>query len=437
MTILHSPRRQGHEHETLSLAEIIELVTEQPLPFRFSAYDGSTAGPADSPYELHLRNPRGASYLATSPGSLGLARAYVSGDLEVSGVHPANPYPLLLDLLDTRQWRRPDARTTARIVQSLGPSQLIPPTPPPQEALPEWRRVVEGLRHSRQRDAHAIHHHYDVSNRFYELVLGESMTYTCAYFDSPEGSLEQAQEAKYDLVAAKLGLRSGMRLLDVGCGWGGMVMHAAARYGVHALGVTLSREQATWAQQAIRERGLEHLAEVRHLDYRDVPETNFDAISSIGLTEHVGVRNYPMYFEWLRGRLRPGGRLVNHSITRPDNRHSPQVRRGFINRYVFPDGELTGVGRIVTEMQNAGWEIRHAESLREHYALTLRNWCENLERNWDDCVAEVGEGTAKVWGLYMAGSRMGFERDWVELHQVLAVRPEEDGNAHYPLRHDF
>jgi cyclopropane-fatty-acyl-phospholipid synthase len=437
MPTLHNPRRHHREHEPLSLAAIVDSVSTQPLPFRFSAYDGSATGPEDAAYGLHLRNARGASYLATAPGSLGLARAYVSGDLEISGVHPADPYPLLVDLLDARRWRRPDVRTLARIVRSLGPSQLFPPSPPPQETLPEWRRVMEGLRHSRNRDAQAIHHHYDVSNRFYELVLGDSMTYTCAFFDSPDGDLEQAQEDKYERVATKLGLRPGMRLLDVGCGWGGMVMHAASRHGVHALGVTLSREQAIWAQRTIRERGLDDLAEVRHLDYRDVPETDFDAISSIGLTEHIGLRNYPGYFAWLRDRLRPGSRLLNHCITRPNNWQPPQVRRGFINRYVFPDGEVTGVGRILTEMQNAGWEIRHEENLREHYALTLRRWCENLERNWDECVAEVGEGTAKVWGLYMAGSRLGFDQDWVELHQVLAVRPKEDGNACYPLRHDF
>jgi cyclopropane-fatty-acyl-phospholipid synthase len=437
MTTLQAPNRRRQDRGTLTLAEIVELLSDGPLPFRFSAYDGSTTGPEQAPYGLHLRNPRGTSYLATAPGSLGLARAYVAGDLELSGVHPGNPYRLLVDLLASGRWRRPEARTTTRIVQSLGPSQLVPPPPPPQETLPNWRRAVEGLRHTRSRDARAISHHYDVSNQFYELVLGPSMTYTCAYFDSPEGSLQQAQEDKYELVAAKLGLRPGMRLLDVGCGWGGMVIHAAQRHGVSALGVTLSREQADWAQAAIRRRGLENLAEVRHLDYRDLPESDFDAISSIGLTEHIGVRNYPAYFGWLRDRLRPGGRLLNHCITRPNNRQAPQVRRGFINRYVFPDGELTGVGRVITEMQNAGWEVRHEENLREHYALTLKHWCENLERNWDDCVGEVGEGTAKVWGLYMAGSRMGFERDWVELHQVLAVRPDENRSSHYPLRHDF
>jgi cyclopropane-fatty-acyl-phospholipid synthase len=211
-----------------------------------------------------------------------------------------------------------------------------------------------------------------------------------------------------------------------------MVRHAAKEYGVRALGVTLSREQAEWAQQKIKEEGLDHLAEVRHLDYRDVKETAFDAVSSIGLTEHIGVDRYPSYFRFLRDKLVPGGRLLNHCITRPDNR-STQTG-AFIDRYVFPDGELTGSGKIITEAQDAGLEVHHEENLRVHYAKTLAGWCANLEEHWDECVAEVGEGTARVWGLYMAGSRMGFERNEIQLHQVLAGRTDDDGRSGFPLR---
>jgi cyclopropane-fatty-acyl-phospholipid synthase len=293
--------------------------------------------------------------------------------------------------------------------------------------------MVEGVRHSRTRDAEAIHHHYDVSNRFYEMVLGPSMTYTCACFPHEDASLEEAQAFKYDLVARKLALRPGMRLLDVGCGWGGMVRHAAREYGVRVIGVTLSREQAAWGQAAVEREGLADLAEVRFGDYREVAETGFDAISSIGLTEHIGVRNYPSYFTFLRDRLVPGGRLLNHCITRADN--TSRVTTGaFIDRYVFPDGELTGSGRIITAMQDVGLEVRHEENLREHYALTLRDWCENLVEHWDECVAEVGVGTAKVWGLYMAGSRLGFERNEIQLHQVLGVRTDDRGRSGFPLR---
>ncbi len=214
-----------------------------------------------------------------------------------------------------------------------------------------------------------------------------------------------------------------------------MVRHAAREYGVRGLGVTLSREQAVWAQEAIKREGLDHLAEVRHLDYRDTPETDFDAVSSIGLTEHIGVDNYPSYFTFLRDKLKPQGRLLNHCITRPDNR--PTQTGAFIDRYVFPDGELTGSGKIITEIQDAGLEVQHEENLRVHYAKTLAGWSENLEAHWDECVAEVGEGTARVWGVYMAGSRMGFERNEIQLHQVLATKTDDEGVSGYPLRHSF
>jgi len=419
----------------VAIAEALQTVLPEGLPFRFSAYDGSTAGPRDAAVCMHLANVRGLSYVLTAPGDLGMARAYVSGDLVIEGVHPGDPYELLRMMSDEVRFRRPAPAEALRVVAGLGWGHLKPPPPPPQEHLPRWRRTLEGLRHSRSRDAAAIQHHYDVSNRFYEMVLGPSMTYTCAVFPAPDASLEQAQHEKYDLIARKLGLRAGMRLLDVGCGWGGMVRHAAKEYGVRAIGVTLSQQQAQWGAAAIARDGLGDLAQVRHSDYRDVPETAFDAISSIGLTEHIGLRNYPAYFAFLRDRLRPGGRLLNHCITRPDNQ--PRETGPFIDRYVFPDGELTGSGRIITEIQDAGLEVRHEENLREHYALTLAGWCRNLVEHWDDCFAEVGEGTAKVWGLYMAGCRLGFERNVVQLHQVLAVQVAPGGDAAFPLRPDW
>jgi cyclopropane-fatty-acyl-phospholipid synthase len=331
--------------------------------------------------------------------------------------------------------RMPGPAQAVRLLRGLGIQHLVPPPPPPQESLPRWRRVVEGVRHSKGRDAEVISHHYDVSNRFYELVLGPSMTYTCACYPTSEASLEEAQEFKYDLVARKLGLRPGMRLLDVGCGWGGMVRHAARHYGVRALGVTLSKSQASWAQEAIEKDGLQDVAEVRHLDYRDVPEGEFDAISSIGLTEHIGIRNYPAYFSFLRDKLVPGGRLLNHCITRPDNR--PRSTGAFIDRYIFPDGELTGSGKMITEIQDVGLEVRHEENLREHYAMTCRAWARNLAAHWDECVAEVGEGTAKAWGVYLAGCSLGFELNDIQLHQVLAVKLHDDGRADFPLRPDW
>ncbi|MBA2456402.1 MAG: class I SAM-dependent methyltransferase [Nocardioidaceae bacterium] len=419
----------------VAIAEALQIVLPEGLPFRFTAYDGSTAGPRDAEVSMHLANERGLSYVLTAPGDLGMARAYVVGDLVIGGVHPGDPYELMRMMSDEVRFRRPPTAEALRVVRGLGWGHLKPPPPPPQEHLPRWRRTFEGLRHSRGRDAAAIHHHYDVSNAFYEMVLGPSMTYTCAVYPSPKSTLEEAQLEKYDLIARKLGLRPGMRLLDVGCGWGGMVRHAAREYGVRAIGVTLSRQQADWGAAAIEREGLSDLAQVRFSDYRDVPETAFDVISSIGLTEHVGLRNYPAYFTFLRGRLRPGGRLLNHCITRSDNR--PRDTGAFLDRYVFPDGELTGSGRVVTEAQDAGLEVRHSENLREHYALTLAAWCRNLVDHWDEGVAEVGEGTAKVWGLYMAGCRLGFERNEVQLHQVLGVRVASDGDASFPLRPDW
>jgi cyclopropane-fatty-acyl-phospholipid synthase len=403
---------------------------------RFSAYDGSTAGDPDAAIAVRLENERGLRYLLTAPGSLGLGRAYVAGDLTIEGVDPGDPYPLLRQFEDLH-WQRPPLRELPALARSVGIGSLRPPPPPPQEAPGAWRRMVNGVRHSKNRDAAAIHHHYDVSNRFYEMVLGPSMAYTCACYPSAEATLEEAQEHKFDLVCGKLGLRPGMRLLDVGCGWGGMVRHAVKHYGVTAIGVTLSRNQAEWASQHLADEGLDGVAQVRFGDYRDVTESGFDAVSSIGLTEHIGVRNYPAYFRFLASRLRDGGRLLNHCITRRDNRHPGIVRRGFINRYVFPDGELTGSGTIAVAMQDNGFEIRHGENLREHYAMTLRDWNANLSANWDACVAEAGLATAKVWGVYIAGSRLAFERDEIELHQLLGVRVGPGGDAGFPLRPDW
>lgn len=418
-----------------TIGEAVETLLRDGMPLRFTAYDGSSAGPEDAEFGLHLRNERGLSYIMTAPGDLGLARAYVAGDMDLVGVHPGDPYEAFSLLMNHTKFRRPAAAEALAIVRSLGFSHLKPPPPPPQESIPRWRRMVEGLRHSEGRDADAIHHHYDVSNAFYEHVLGPSMTYTCAVYPTADATLEEAQAYKYDLVARKLDLRPGQRLLDLGCGWGGMVRHAAREYGVQTIGVTLSREQASWAQQRIKEEGLDHLAEVRFMDYRHVEETGFDAISSIGLTEHIGVKNYPSYFSWIRDHLRPQGRLLNHCITRQDNK--PRNTGAFIDRYVFPDGELIGSGTIIRDVQDVGLEVQHEENFRVHYAKTLAGWCRNLVDNWDDCVAEVGEGTARVWGLYMAGSRLGFERNEIQLHHVLATKTDATGESGYPLRHTF
>jgi cyclopropane-fatty-acyl-phospholipid synthase len=416
----------------MSIADALGKLMKEGLPFRFEAFDGSSAGPTDAPFTLRLLNERGLSYLMTAPGDLGFARAYVAGDLELDGIHPGNPYDAMVLIMSQLRFKVPSAAEMVQIVRSLGFGNLKPPPPPAEEHLPKWRRALEGMRHNKKRDAEAIHHHYDVSNRFYELVLGPSMTYTCAVYPTLDSTLEEAQHEKYDLICRKLDLKPGDRLLDIGCGWGGMVRHAAKHYGVKVLGVTLSREQATWAQDEIKRQGLDHLAEVRFSDYRDVPEGEFDAISSIGLTEHIGVKQYGDYFSFLHSKLRVGGRLLNHCITRPNNKTT--TTGAFIDRYVFPDGELTGVGRIQVAAQDVGLEVRHVENLREHYAMTLKGWCDNLVEHWDEALGEVTIGRAKVWGIYMAGSRLAFERNEIELHHVLAVKPDPHGDASWPLR---
>ena len=417
----------------MALAEVFERVAGPDAPVEFHAFDGSRAGSESSPVRITIKSRTAVAYLAQAPGALGLARAYVSGHLDVDG----DMYGALARMASAQRLEVGIGERLRLLSELGGPRLLVPRVAPPPQEVQVNKRWRMGRRHSKDRDANAISHHYDVSNTFYEWVLGPSMAYTCACYPRQDASLEEAQENKFDLVARKLGLASGMRLLDVGCGWGGMVMHAARKYGVRALGVTLSEQQASWAQRAIKEAGLSDLAEVRHMDYRDVAETGFDAVSSIGLTEHIGKAELPGYFSFLYGKLKPRGRLLNHCITRPDNKGPAVVRDGFINRYVFPDGELEGPGYLFSLIHDTGFEVRHSENLREHYAMTLAGWCANLDDHWDEAVAEVGEGTARVWRLYMAGSRLGFERNQIQLHQILGVKLDSDGSAGMPLRPDW
>ncbi len=407
----------------MKLAEVLATFVGPDVDVEFTAYDGSSYGRRGSDVGLDVRSPRAVSLLMSSPGQLGLARAYVAGELEVRGdLYTA------LDRLARHGVSRPGLTDQARLYRALAPFALRREAPPAEEVR------LGGLRHSHRRDADAISHHYDVSNTFYSWVLGPSMAYTCAVYPKPDATLEEAQEEKFDLVCRKLDLQRGQRLLDVGCGWGGLVLHAVKHYGVQAIGVTLSEQQARWGRDAIEREGLGHAATIRHQDYRDVPERGFDAISSIGLTEHIGLKNYAAYFGFLKSRLNPQGRLLNHCITRTDTASRTMYKNGFINRYVFPDGELVPVGRIVSAMEDQGFEVRHEENLREHYALTLAAWSRNLDDHWDEAVADVGIGKARVWRLYLAASRMGFARNMIQLHQVLAASPDADGDAGVPLR---
>lgn len=416
--------------------QAVRAVVEEPLPFRLTAYDGTDLGPEDAGVGLHIENEDGLRYVLTAPSDLGLARAYLTGTLTGTGFHEGDPYPIFSlikrDLRTKNLSKRDALAALAPIVTQLGAKALTHPPLPEIENQPRWKRHLAKV-NPLSRAADAISYHYDVSNAFYEKVLGPSMAYTCAVYNSPDDSLEDAQERKFALVADKLDLQPGDTLLDVGSGWGGMAMHAARERGARVVAITLSREQAAWGQRAVREAGLDQLVEIRHGDYRDIAETGFDAVSSIGLTEHIGVKNYGEYFAFLHSKLRDGGRLLNHCITRRDDTAGTRPEP-FTDRYVFPDGELASPGRLIAECHDAGFEIQHDENLRLSYAHTLAAWCRNLEANWDFCVAEAGLPTARVWGLYMAGSRLAFEESWLHLHQVLATKTTAHGdNGGYPL----
>ena len=355
--------------------------------------------------QVVFRTRRALRRLLWAPNELGFARAYVSGDVDLEG-------DVFTGLAELDRLADPargpgivvDGRTRAAVVGAalrlgvVGP----PPRPPAEEAR------LAGRRHTRRRDSRAVTHHYDVGNDFYELVLGPSLTYSCAYFaDGPAGpigppALEAAQLAKCDLVARKLGLARGTRVLDVGCGWGTFAIHAASTYGASVVGVTLSPAQAASARRRAREAGVGDRVEIRVQDYRDVTDGPFDAIASIGMAEHVGLRALPDYGRHLHALLRPRGRLLNHAIARRPGPPDEPSRTSFIERYVFPDGELEPVGTMVAALEDAGLEVRDVESLREHYALTLRAWVANLEaalgRGGRPDQPRPGEGVAALHG---------------------------------------
>jgi cyclopropane-fatty-acyl-phospholipid synthase len=402
-----------------AVAPLVGALLGQDLPIRIELWDGSGLGDATLG-TLHVRRPEALRRIAYAPGELGLARAYVSGDLDIEGdIVP------MLEALSRRVPRDADigVRGALDAVRAALRLRAIgrPLPAPPEECHPAGRL------HSKARDARVVSHHYDVGNEFYEIVLGPAMTYSCAYFDRDDATLAEAQAAKHELVCRKLGLseQPDARLLDVGCGWGSLAMHAARHHGATAVGITISHEQAERAQIRVKEAGLEDRVEIRLQDYRDLGRETFDAISSIGMFEHVGKARMAEYFTTLRGLLRPAGRLLNHAISSIGGSRIPS--RSFIGRYVFPDGELIDVGDTVLAMEAAGFEVRDVHSLREHYARTLRAWVANLEAGWDRAVDLTSEGRARVWRLYMAASAVGFEDGGVGIHQVLGVVPTSVG----------
>jgi cyclopropane-fatty-acyl-phospholipid synthase len=401
------------------LVGLMERLLGAKLPVGVRAWDGSRAGNLDGPCVV-LKSRRALRHVLWQPGELGLARAYVSGDLDVEG-----------DLAEglSRFWRlgrkvRPkpgDWLDIVRLAVKLGVVGLRP-RPPVAEAR------LSGKLHTRGRDRAAIAHHYDLSNAFYQLLLDPHMAYSCAYWtsDDPAYKLTDAQADKLELICRKLDLRPGMRLLDVGCGWGSLVVHAAANYGVHATGVTLSEQQRDHVQARVAEAGLTGKVDVRLQDYREITTKPFDAVASIEMGEHVGEENYPAYASTLFRLLKPEGRLVLQQMSRG------AVAPGggaFIETYIAPDMTMRPIGSTLNHFAEAGFEIRDVQAMREHYVLTCRAWAETLEECWPDAVALVGVEQARVWRLYLAGGALAFAENRMGVDQIVAVRTTVDGRS--------
>ena len=401
------------------------------LPVRLQAWDGSVAGPYDAPLVI-IRSPQAIRRLVWAPDEVGLARAYVAGELDVEDDLYA-PFAALSSTGRLAPGESPGPSLAERLalVRTGLALKVIgrEPAPPPEEV----RLRRHGRLHSKRRDAAAIAHHYDIGNDFYRLVLGPSMVYSCAVWEDETVGLETAQEAKLDLVCRKLALGPGVRLLDVGCGWGSLAMHAAREYGADVVGITLSQEQAMLARKRVAEAGLTESIEIRVQDYRAVEDGPFDAVSSVGMAEHVGRAKLPVYAATLEALLRPGGRLLNHAIAWAEEATTWNDET-FIARYVFPDGELVTLGDMINALTSGDLEVIDVEPLRQHYALTLRAWVRNLEEHWDDAVAATSEGRARVWRLYMSASALAFEVGKLGVNQVLLQKP---GGTPPPLRRDW
>ena len=375
------------------------------LPLAVHLWSGEVLASPEPVVRIKAEDPRALRVLAR-PSLGGLARAYVEGWIDLHG--------------------------NARDILDLGRSLCKADSTVENRNLGDWR----WWNHSRSRDRRNISYHYDVSNDFYGLWLDRNRVYSCAYFENPDDTLDTAQEKKLDHICRKLMLKPGERFLDIGCGWGGLILHAAEKYGVHATGITLSENQRDYVVAEICRRGLEGRVEVRLMDYRDVTvDLPYDKIASVGMFEHVGTRNLPAYFAKIRDLLRPGGLVMNHGITSSavDFNGLGSGIAEFVDDYVFPGGELTHVSTVMREMAVAGLEPLDAENLRPHYAKTLWNWVERLESRKEEALQLIGEQKYRIWRIYMAGSAYAFERNWMALYQILGGRPQQDGKQEYPF----
>ncbi len=420
----------------LSLAE---ETLGMPLPVRLRLWDGSEAGPRDAPV-LVLRSKRAVRHVLWQPGELGVARAYVQGDLDVEG-----------DLADglRRVWA--SVREARAADEAAGRPHIRPRTVVKgaalalrlgvigrKPAIPAAESHLTGDLHSRERDQAAISHHYDLSNDFYELILDESMAYSSGFHTSPEQGLHEAQLAKLDLICRKLDLRPGMRMVDIGSGWGSLTLHAAEHYGVHVTGVTLSSEQRDFVLKRAAARGLSDRVDVSLRHFRDLSEAGvqdgrIDAIASVEMGEHVGDAEYEVFTAAIHRYLRPGGRVLIQQMSRSNDRPGDSPGGGpFIETYIAPDMHMKPLAKTIGLINRAGLEIRDVQAMREHYPQTVAAWAARLEANWSTAVALVGEEMARVWRLYLAGGSLAFEENRMGVDQILAVKPSDAGESGMP-----
>ncbi|HEY8083384.1 MAG TPA: cyclopropane-fatty-acyl-phospholipid synthase family protein [Solirubrobacterales bacterium] len=386
--------------------EIEAHIPERPFTVEF--WDGTRlpASNGGGP-TFFVRSPRAAAHALLAPGQLGLGRAYVSGDIEVNDVDA------VIELLDS--WKPPPLESRDKLHLLLGAVRAAGLTRPPRRPASELQ--PSNRRHTKERDAEAVRHHYDVSNEFFSLFLDDSMTYSCAIFSRGAKTLEEAQEEKLETVCRKLALKEGDRVLDVGCGWGAFPLWAATRHGAHVVGITLSPPQAERARQRAEAAGVADRVEVRVMDYRDLAGERFDAIASIGMVEHVGAEQIDVYARTLAGLLDSGGRLLNHGIARL--RHTDPDAGPFSERYVFPDADPLHLPRVLLALERAGFVTRHVEEFGADYAETLRHWARRLDENLDDATRLAGPERVRVWRLYLRAARNGFESGFTSIYQAL------------------
>jgi cyclopropane-fatty-acyl-phospholipid synthase len=423
------------------LAALFGEPEQRTFDVRF--WDGTVDRGANpnSLYTLVLNRPAALRRMLLPPNELSIVESFIAGDVDIDGSMEAASN--LGEAIGGRLRSPIAVAKLVRLVVAL-PGQAEDDLA--DTRFPEHARKL-GQRHTPVRDAAAIQFHYDVGNTFYKLWLDRRMIYSCAYFRSPDDSLEVAQEAKLDLICRKLRLKSGERLLDIGCGWGGLIMHAAEHYGVDGTGITLSENQASLARERIEKAGLGDRCRVTIRDYRTLTEGDgYDKISSVGMVEHVGLSHLPVYFASAYRALRPGGLFMNHGIislgeARPRSVSERIFRKfwradAFIDKYVFPDGKLTATHDVISAAEGAGFEVRDVESLREHYAMTLRHWVRSLEEKRDDAIALVGDNTFRVWRLYMSASANAFATAKINILQTLLAKPDERGYSNIPLTRD-